>query len=355
MILNPKDYLRFRLTEVFMTEVSDASGTGLFDVRNRRWSLELLNILKIPLSILPPCVESADITGTTTDYVREQTGLPAGIPVVGGGGDSVIQTTGMGLIREGILGLTVGTAGIAAMGLGSFKENKSGKLQVFCNNAPDLWHVMGVALTAGGAYQWYKNNFCKAESSEAKRNQLDVYSILDRDASESPKGSQNLLFLPYLNGERCPYADPHAKAAFIGLTLQHSKSDMTRSVMEGVQYSLRQIFGLIDQLDDSIGVSEIILSGGGSRSALWRQICADIFQSPVKTVSGSAEGGAYGAALLAGVGCKLWQNIDEAVSCLKVETQTDPDPKSKDVYDQLYGVYNSLYPALKDSFRRLSV
>jgi xylulokinase len=256
----------------------------------------------------------------------------------------------MGLIRQGILGLTVGTAGIAAMGLDAFKHNDGGRLQVFCNNAPDLWHVMGVTITAGGALQWYKNQFCQDEIAQAKKDGKDVYSIIDDRAAESPPGSKNLIFLPYLNGERCPYADPFAKAAFIGLTLQHDKRDMNRAVLEGVQYSLRQIYDLISLLDDTIKVSEIIISGGGSRSAIWRQICADVFQAPVKTVSGSAEG----AAMLAGVGCGIWKNLGEAVSCLRVETITEPNTLTKSVYDHLLGVYRSLYPALTDAFKQLS-
>jgi len=355
MILNPKDYLRYRLTGEFATEVSDASGTGLFDVKNRCWCTELLDMLHIPLSLLPICVESTDKTGVIRSDVSELTGLPDGIPVVGGGGDSVIQTTGMGLIREGILGLTIGTAGITAMGLGSFRENQSGRLQVFCNNAPDLWHVMGVAMTAGGAYQWYKNKLCEAEITKSKNNQADVYSILDAQAKESPHGSNNLLFLPYLNGERCPYSDPHAKAAFIGLTLQHNKNDMTRSLLEGVMFSQRQIYNLIVSLDKNIEVSEIILSGGGSKSPLWRQICADVFQSPVKTVSCSAEGGAYGAALVAGIGCDIWSSLDEAVRILRIESITEPDTNSKNIYDHLFSIYDPLYNQLKDTFSKLSI
>lgn len=353
MILNPKDYLRFRLTGEYATEVSDASGTGLFDVRNRRWSLPLLELLGISASLLPAAAESTDVTGTVSQTAASETGLQAGTPVVGGGGDAIVQTTGMGIIQPGVLGITVGTSGVAAMGLDGFKPNHGGRLQVFCNNAPHLWHAMGVTISAGGALQWYKNRLCAAEIAQAKAEQADVYAILDRQAEAVPPGSRRLLFLPYLNGERCPYADPDAKGAFIGLTLQHGKGEMTRAVMEGVQYSLHQVFDLFTRLDPAIQASRIIMSGGGSRSAVWRQICADIFQATVQTVSGSGEGGAFGAALLAGVGVGLSGSLEEAVRSLQIETVTEPNAGQRDLYAHLYGIYASLYPALAESFRQL--
>jgi len=352
-VLNPKDYLRFKLTGEFATEVSDASGTGLFDVKNRRWCDELIALLGIPKDIFPRCYESADVTGVVTKKAAEETGLSEGTPVVGGGGDSVIQTTGMGLIKEGILGLTLGTAGIVAMGLGSFKANIGGKLQVFCNNAPNIWHVMGVTLTAGGSYQWYKNNFCEGEKSRAAQYKKNVYEIMEDDAAASEAGAKGLLFLPYLNGERCPYPDATARGVFFGLSLLHQKRDMTRAILEGVQFSLRQIFQLIEILDNKIKISEIIVSGGGSQSALWRQIQSDVFQSQVKTLKGSAEGGAYGAALVAGVGCGIWESIEDAVNNLQVETETQPNPGTKETYDRMYEIYTSLYPALSPIYKNL--
>ena len=353
IILNPKDYIRYLLTGEYATEVSDASGTGLFDVRKRCWCDKLISLLKIPRDILPKCYESIETTGRLTRKASMETGLPEGLPVVGGGGDAVIQTTGMGLIKEGILGITIGTSGIAAMGLDSFKSNPGGRLQVFCNNAPDIWHVMGVTLSAGGSYQWYRNRLCEAERSKAAETGRDVYDILGEEALASSPGSRNLIFLPYLSGERCPYPDPAARGAFIGLTLLHTKGDMTRSIMEGVTYSLRQVYELILKMG-SVKVQEIRISGGGSRSPLWRQIQADIFQTPVKTVSGSGEGGAYGAALVAGVGCGIWKNLGEAAKNLKTETETMPNTALKGLYNELYDIYNSMYPSLTGAFNRLS-
>jgi len=352
-ILNPKDYIRYRLTGEISTEVSDASGTGLFDVKNRRWSEELINILKVPLEYFPKCYESTDITGYITKEAAEQTGLAEGTPVVGGGGDAVIQTTGMGLVKEGTLGLILGTGGISAMGLNCFRKNTGGRLQVFCNNLPDTWHVMGVTLAGGGSYQWYKNYFCDAEEATAKQEQKDVYEILNEEAALSAPGANGLIFLPYLNGERCPYADVTARGVFFGLSLMHRKRDMTRSILEGVQFSLKQISDLIKKLGNGIDISEIIISGGGSRSALWRQITADIFQCPVKVLKGSAEGGAYGAALISGIGCGLWENIDEALGSLTVESENVPDRNNKKIYEEMYKIYTSLYPALTAAYNNL--
>lgn len=350
IFINPKDFLRLMLTGEVATEVSDASGTGLFNVRERAWSAEVLSALAISEEQLPRCYESAAITGRINDAASEATGLPKGLPVVGGGGDAVIQTTGTGLVRRGILGTTIGTAGIAAMGLQAFVPNVGGRLQVFCNNAPGMWHVMGVTLSAGGALQWFKNALCEGQREKAESAKGDVYEIIEAQAKAAPPGSKGLLFLPYLIGERCPFADPNARGAFIGLTLRHSHADLTRSVFEGVVFSLRHVFDVMRSLDRGMVVSEIRTSGGGAVSDLWRQIQADVFQLPVKTVSGSKEGGAYGACLVAGVGCGLWHDIEEAVETLTVETENLPNPLLRNLYEDLYKVYSGLYTALKPSF-----
>ena len=275
--------------------------------------------------------------------------------MAGGGGDSVIQTTGTGLIREGILGLTIGTAGIISMGLDSFKPNPAGKLQVFCNNAPDKWNIMGVTLAAGGSFQWFRNTLSAEQARQAKEKGVGAYQLMTGKAEEeSVPGSRNLLFLPYLSGERCPHTDPNARGAFIGLTLRHTYADMARSVMEGITYSLRDVYETIIRADASLAVTEVRLSGGGSSSPFWRQITADIFQLPVRTVSGSAEGGAYGAALVAGTGCGVWKNLSEAVTVLKIETETLPDPSRRPVYDELFEIYAGMYTTLKSTFDRLS-
>jgi xylulokinase len=344
IFLNPKDYIRFKLTGEYATEVSDASGTGLFNVRERRFSKELLTILDIPSGLFAECYESTEITGYISEQASRYTGIPKGTPVAGGGGDAVIQTTGSGLIQEGILGTIIGTSGIVAMGLNSFKENKEGKLQIFCNNAPGRWHSMGVTLCAGGAYRWFRDMMFQPS---VKKVRGSLYSILDNMAASSPPGSRNLIFMPYLTGERCPYSDPNARGAFIGLNLQHGCGDMARSVMEGVIYSLRQVWDLMAGLDVNMKVDEIRVSGGGAVSPLWRQIHADVFQIPVRTVSGSSEGGAFGAALVAGAACGFWGSIEEAVGVIGIETETLPRREYSGIYDEIYGVYNGLYHSLK--------
>lgn len=351
-VLNPKDYIRFRLTGEFATEVSDASGTGLFNVRERKWSYELLDLLGIPSHWLPRCYESAEITGTLTKRVAAEVGLPSGLPVVGGGGDAVIQTTGSGLVRPGTLGTTLGTAGIVGMALDSCPPNPEGKLQIFCNNMPDRWHAMGVTLTAGGALRWFRDNLAEAERKWSRQTGKDVYELLTEEAAKAPPGSEGLFFLPYFIGERCPHIDPHARGAFVGLTFRHTRGHLVRSLLEGVIFSLRTVAQLIE--DFGVSLTQIRTSGGGAASGLWRQIHADIFNSEVITVRGSNEGGAYGAAFVAGTGVGLWPSVEEAVRALRVETRTHPIAAHVERYRQLFEVYRGLYPALKPSFDRIA-
>jgi len=352
--LLPKDYIRFKLTGDFVTEVSDASGTGLFDVKKRDWSYDLLNKLDIAAELLPHCVESDIITGTVSAEAAQLCGLKEGTPVAGGGGDSVIQTTSMGLIKEGILGLTVGTAGIVAMGFTQYMENTGGKLQFFCNNAEGLYHVMGVMLAGGGSYQWYRNTLCEYEVEKARAEGVDTYTYIDGAAALSPAGSKRLIYLPYLSGERAPISDPNLRASFIGLTQTHEKGDIDRSVMEGVTYGMKQIAQQIQRLK-ATGMSKIILSGGGSYSPLWRQIISDVFQLPVSTVSGAKEGGAYGACLVGGVSVGIWKDLDEACAILVEETHDEPNTANKAIYEEMYGIYDDMVPALKAQFDRLAV
>jgi xylulokinase len=349
----PKDYIRYLLTGEFVTEVSDASGTGFFDVKNRTWAEELLKKLDLPLSLFPKAVESDEITGEITAEAAALTGLAKGTPVVGGGGDAVIQTTGMGLIADGVLGLILGTAGIVAMGMSKYQDNVGGKLQFFCNNASELYHVMGVSLAAGGSYQWYRNNLCQEEIRLAKEKGIDPYELMNKDAEAVPPGSRGVIWLPYLSGERCPYSDPNLRAAFLGLSQGFTKAEMTRAVMEGVTYSLRQIGEAMQDLAP-VSMQHIIVSGGGSNSPLWRQIVSDVFQLPVKTLAGGGEGGAYGAALVGGVGIGVWKNLDEACANITMATTDEPNAANKAVYDDMYGIYNDTYAALKPLYDRLA-
>lgn len=351
-ILNPKDYIRYRLTGEPATEVSDASGTGLFDVRKRDWSYTLLDRLHIPKEWVPRCYESPEISGQLKGQLASELGLPKDLPVAGGGGDAVVQTTGTGLVKPGIVGTTIGTAGIVAMALDSCKENPEGKLQVFCNNTPGKWHTMGVTLAAGGSLRWIRDTLCASESTVAKWTGKDVYEILSEEASKAKPGSEGLFFLPYLIGERCPHADPHARGGFVGLTLRHDRRDFLRSVFESVIYSLRDVVELIREMGYT--VTQVRTSGGGALSPLWRQIHADVFDSQVITVSGSSEGGAYGAALVAGAGVGLWKNVEEAVEVLKAETKDDPIKENVHLYNRLFPIYRVFYSSLKDGFDRIA-
>ena len=351
-ILNPKDYIRFRLTGELATEVSDASGTGLFNVSERGWSYPLLEILDIPKDWLPRCYESSEVSGRVVSRIAKELGLPADLPVVGGGGDAVVQTTGTGIVGPGILGTTIGTAGNITMALDRCIENPEGKLQVFCNNMPKKWHTMGVTLAAGGSLRWFRDALGEAELEISERTGKDVYAILSREASKAGPGCEGLIFLPYLIGERCPHADPHAKGAFIGLTLRHMKHHLIRSILEGVIFSLKDVTEVIRAM--GFPITQIRTSGGGALSRLWRQIHADVFNREVVTMSNSAEGGAYGTALVAGVGVGIWGSIEEAVKVLKIQTRNIPIPENSIVYNRLFPIYQGAYRVLKGKFDQLS-
>ncbi|MBP7002220.1 xylulokinase [Amaricoccus sp.] len=344
--LNPKDYLRLVLTGEVASEVSDASGTGLFDVRARRWAAGLAETVGIDPGLLPPVFESREITGRISAAGAALFGLPEGLPVAGGGGDSVIQTIGSGVIAPGELQTTIGTAGILAAALDAPEDNPDGRLQVFCNVAPDKWHCMGVSLNAGGALAWFRDAACRAASGEAPS-----FEAIAGEAGESPAGARGLLFLPYLNGERCPHPDPTARGAFAGLTARHDRGDMARSVMEGVVHA----FGDMHALMRTMGIEGRIIkaSGGGARSALWRQMQADFFGCDVVTTEGAAEGAAFGAALVAGLAVGVWPDAAAAAASCRPLTRETPDGAATALYARAHEIYRALYPALSPAFAGL--
>lgn len=340
--LNPKDYMRLVLTGEFATEVSDASGTGLFDVGARKWSDALLERLPFGADILPECFESDVVSGQVTPAAAEFFGLTAGTPVIGGGGDAVIQTLGSGVAEPGVLQTTIGTAGIAAAALKSPEINPEGRLQVFCNVAPDLWHCMGVSLNAGGALGWLR---------DAQGRQND-FGAMVAGAAEVGAGAGGLIFLPYLNGERCPHPDPKARGAFVGLTAGHDSRHMTRALMEGVTFALFDMYRLMRRM--GLSTELIKASGGGVKSVLWRQIQADLFDCPVVTTEGAAEGGAFGAALLAGVADGGWSGVSEAVGCCHELTRDVPVRGEGDVYRKAHAIHAGLYDALRPALHALA-
>lgn len=340
-ILLPKDYIRYKLTGDYAMDMSDAAGTSLLDVANRRWSDEVVGTLEIPREWLPALYEGTAITGTVSAEAAKQIGLKAGTPVVGGGGDQAAGAVGVGAVRPDVIGLSVGTSGVVFAPLASYAYEPQGRLHAFCHAVPGMWHFMGVMLSAAGSLQWYRDTLAPEESFDA----------LITPATHIPPGSDGLMFLPYLTGERTPHPDPLARGAFVGLTARHTRAHMTRAILEGVAFGLKDAFTLIAAagLPDSI---EVRVSGGGAKSMLWRQILADVLGATLTSAS-TTEGAAYGAALLASVGAGIFPDV--ATACAGTITTGESTTPSRDswVYPKYYAVYQSLYPLLKETFTQL--
>jgi len=351
-ILLPKDYLRYRLTGEYATEVSDASGTSLLDVKKRRWSKEMLDALDIPASWLPRCTESPEVSGRISAFAAHATGLKAGTPVVGGGGDQAAQAVGSGVVRAGVISVTTGTSGVVFAHSDAYAAEEQGRLHAFCHAVPGKWHVMGVMLSAGGSFRWWRDSLGEPERVTASLLGDDPYNLLTHEAALAPVGSDGLLFLPYLTGERTPYPDPQARGAFVGLTVRHTKAHLVRSLLEGVSFGLRDCLELVTRL--GVPIEQVRASGGGARSPLWRQIQADVFGTELVLVN-VTEGAAYGAALLAGVGAGVYASVEQAVAqTVSITDLTTPVAENVQVYNKLYPVYRSLYPALKPAFHALA-
>lgn len=350
-ILLPKDYIRYKLTGGYFSEVSDSSGTAMFDVGKRRWSDEMLAALEIPRAWLPEVAESPVVTAHISREVANMTGLLEGTPVVGGGGDQAAQAVGTGIVSEGIISATLGTSGVVFAASDSYRVDPEGRLHAFCHAVPGKWHLMGVILAAAGSFQWYRNALGATEVAQAQATGRDVYDILTENAATVPPGSEGLLFLPYLSGERTPHPDPNARGVFFGLTLRHNKNHLTRAVMEGVSFAMLDSMSLMRRL--GLESEQIRASGGGSRSALWRQILADAFETPIVTVNVS-QGAAYGAALLAGVGAGVYPDVPTASQqVINITGETKPGPGAA-VYADYYPRYQALYPTLKAEFEALA-
>ena len=344
-VLNPKDYIRYCLTGERVTEVSDASGTGVFDVRHRRFDSAWLAQMGLNPALFPPCVESTQQTGCVSQEAAVATGLQPSTPVFGGAGDAVISTTGMGLTGHERIGAVLGTSGVVAVGLDACVPNPKGKLQVFCNCAPGLWHAMGVTLSAAGSLQWFHDCFGETLARQARAQGCSPFALWDLQAQQAGPGARGLRFLPYLNGERCPVDDPHATGAFVGIQGIHNAGDFARAVMEGVAFSLRDVHAVMQTLPGYTAPSEMVVAGGGSQSGLWRQILADVFGIPVLRTEASSAGGAYGAALLAGVGCGMYQDLAAATRLCEEKDVALPGPDTA-LYEDVFAQYQRLYPSL---------
>ncbi len=351
-VLLPKDYVRYRLTGQFATEVSDASGTLLLDVQKRKWSKKLLGLLDIDADLLPEVFESPEVSGRLTKQAAKATGLAEGVPVVGGGGDQAAGAVGNGIVRRGVISATMGTSGVVFAHAETVETDPEGRVHTFCHAVPGKWHVMGVVLAAGGSLQWFRNTLCRDLVRKAGREKVDPYELITADAADVPPGSHGLYFLPYLTGERTPHADPDCRAAWVGLSNMHTRAHMARAVMEGATYAMRDCLEIIQGM--GVPVKEVRVAGGGARSAFWRQLQADVYKKAVWTVS-SEEGPAYGVALLAGVGTGLWKTVPEACDAtIRTLDETRTDRQTARLYDKLYPEYGQLYRSLRDDFKRIA-
>lgn len=351
-VLLPKDYIRYRLTGEYFGDVSDASGTALFDVQRRCWSSEMVEALEIPKEWLPEITESAVASTKISLAGATASGLTVGTPVAAGGGDQATGAVGTGVVDEGIMAATIGTSGVVFAASEKYRVEPEGKLHAFCSAVPGQWHLMGVMLSAAGSFRWFRDTLGEEEKRIAAESGRDVYDVLVENAQKSPAGAEGLLFLPYLTGERTPHPDPDARGVFFGLTLRHGKNHMTRSVLEGVSYGLRDSLELMREL--GLPVSQMRASGGGAASPFWRQLLADVFATEIVTVN-CLEGAPYGAALLAGVAVGVWEDVPSACrSVLKLTTSASPNLGLTGLYDDYYERYRSLYPALAPEFKELA-
>jgi xylulokinase len=346
-VLLPKDYIRYKLSGAFFSEVSDASGTALFDVGQRRWSAEMLEAFDVDRAWLPEVTESPVPSTTVSPEAAAQTGLKAGTPIVGGGGDQAAQAIGTGILREGEVSVTLGTSGVVFAASESYRVQPEGLLHAFCHAVPGMWHLMGVMLSAAGSFRWYRDTLGDYEVQQAAESGEDPYDVLTAAAAEAPAGSEGLIFLPYLTGERTPYPDPNARGVFFGLSLRHTKAHMTRSVLEGVTFGLRDSMELMQDL--GVRIDAIRASGGGAKSPLWLNILANIFNTSILT-NNAVEGAAFGAALLAGVGTGVYADVFAACdTVLQINKRIDPDDRVG-VYQDFYELYHALYAPLHPLF-----
>jgi len=350
-ILLPKDYIRLRLTGGYFTEVSDASGTLLLDVTQRRWSDALLAKLMIDKHLLPECRESQEVSGEVTAAAAAELDVPPGTPVVGGAGDQAASAVGNGIVRPGIMSATMGTSGVIFAHSDKPQTHPQGKVHTLCHAVKGAWHMMGVVLSAGGSVQWFRNKLGQDEIELARRRCLDPYDLILAEAARVPPGAEGLFFLPYLTGERHPHPDAEARGAWIGLTVRHDWKHLARAVVEGATFAMRDCLEVMREL--GVGAEQIRLSGGGARSPFWRQLQADIYGQKVALIN-SQEGPAYGVALLAMVGAGVYKSVPEACSAIRVTEETLPHEPTRKLYDRYYGQYRRFYDVLAKEFRNIA-
>jgi len=335
-ILLPKDYVRLKLSGAYVTDVADGSGIALMDIRNRKWSDELIAALNIPRAWLPDLCESTDRSATVSEEGAAATGLRVGTPIIGGAGDQPAGAVGSGIVLNGQTSLTIGTSGVAFTAADRYLPEPEGRLHTFCHAIPGAWFSMGVMLSAAGSLRWLHDELAPDRS----------YEQLSELAASAPAGSGGLLFAPYLSGERHPHPDPLARGSFAGLTLRHGLAHMTRAVMEGVSFGMRDLLELLRAT--GIQPDSAAISGGAANSAVWRQLTTDIIGLPLYTVN-TTEGTAFGAAILAAVGAGAYPDVPTACAqIIRKVDETAPNPEVKRVYEALYPAFRAVYPALRE-------
>ena len=341
-VLLPKDYVRYKLSGAFVTDVAGGSGFGIMDVGARTWSDEAVDAAEIPREWLPEIVESPEISAWVSEAAAEATGLKAGTPIVGGAGDQPAGGVGSGIVQDGMMSLTIGTSGVAYASHATYAPEPDGRLHTFCGPVPGTYFHMGVMLSAAGGLRWFHDELAGGRD----------YDAINELVADVPIGANGLLFAPYLTGERNPHPDPLARGAFVGLTLRHGIAEMARAVMEGVAFGMRDQVELLRA--QGMQPTEAVISGGAVKSPVWRQMVTDIMGMPLYTVN-TTEGGAFGAAILAAVGAEAYPDVPAATAAMvRRVDETQPNPDAQATYDELYPAYRALYPALKDSFHALS-
>jgi len=351
-VLLPKDYVRLKLSGEFASEVSDASGTALLNVRQRQWSTRLMNAIDVDPAWMAPVFESQDPSTRISAEAAEATGLAAGTPIVGGGGDQAAGAVGNGIVRTGVVSSTTGTSGVVFAFMDEPLVDQRLRAHTFCHAVPGKWHTMGVMLSAGGSLRWIRDALCGPERDVAAAMGKDPYEVMCDEAAAAPPGCEGLVFLPYLTGERTPYPDPDAKGVFFGLHLRHTRAHLIRAVLEGVAFGLKDSFEVFVEM--GVPVDQVRASGGGARSRLWLQIQADATNHAHHTIN-VEEGPALGVALLAGVGAGIYSSVAEACDAvIRLASETKPIPANAELYGRCHALYQRLYGHLSSDFKEAS-
>ncbi len=349
----PKDYIRFKLTGEFCTDVTDASGTLLFDIKKRTWSDEIPGLLGIDSAILPTVIESPELSGRVCRKATDEVPLIVGTPVAGGAGDQAAAAVGIGIVAEGIASYSIGTSGVIYAATNDLKIDEKGRFNTFCHAVPGTWCVLACINSAAASYQWYQDKLALWEKSEAEKRGVSIHKVLEEEAAKAPIGSDKLVFLPYLAGERHPHTDTNARGVFFGLHAGHGKEHFARAILEGVAFCFRDCLDVIKS--HNVRIEEIRATGGGARSPFWMDIIVNANGHPIRMMAANAGGASLGAAILGGVCAGVYGTVEEACADLvKKGSSIVPDKEKTEAYDRIVPFFRSLYPVFKDSFQKLA-